>query len=337
MQNNFILLSNSIGGIQTFEELLIKYLKKKKIKCNLVKNNQKEKSDKKHYFNSFNSNCINNIFKTIGIIKKIKNNNKNDKFIFIFSNQLIFIIYFFYIKFFFKNKKIYLFIHSHITKTNILLIISAFISTILSFWINKLYYVSNFTKKWWEKRFFFTLLLKNAVHYNSVNLQKIKKKNKKLHIGFVGRADKEKGLELFLKIANIYKNKYKFFVFNNDKVHINKNNKNIKFFYNEKKKNIYKKIDVLLVTSPIENCPYTVLEAKSYGIPTLAYLTKGGINEIIKNNYDGFLIKKKNINKLEKTFLKLKKKYKIYSKNSIKNSYNYNSNIKIPKLIKDLI
>ena len=93
----------------------------------------------------------------------------------------------------------------------------------------------------------------------------------------------------------------------------------------------------MLVTSPIENCPYTVLEAKSYGIPTLAYLTKGGINEIIKNNYDGFLIKKNNINKLEKTFLKLKKKYKIYSKNSIKNSYNYNSNIKIPKLIKDLI
>ena len=338
MKNNFIFLSNSTGGIKTFEEILIKYLSKKKLYCNLIGKNIKNKSNKNLNFNSYNSDCIKNIFKTVKILNKIKNKEKNNKFIFIFSNQFIFVIYFFYIKFFFKSKKIYLFIHSHITKKKISLIIIAFISTIFSLWINKLFYVSNFTKKWWEKRFYFTLLSKSKINYNSVNLQKFKKKNKKKFcIGFVGRADKEKGLEIFLNIANKFKNKYQFNIFNNDKNLNFERSNNIKIFFNLKRKYIYKNIDLLLITSPIENCPYTVLEAKSYGIPTLAFLTEGGINEIIKNNYDGFLIKNNNLNKLNKVFLKIKKKYKIYSKNALKSSNKYNADYKIPKLINKLI
>ncbi len=69
----------------------------------------------------------------------------------------------------------------------------------------------------------------------------------------------------------------------------------------------------------------------------MAFLTEGGINEIIKNNYDGFLIKNNNLNKLNKVFLKIKKKYKIYSKNALKSSNKYNADYKIPKLINKLI
>ena len=59
----------------------------------------------------------------------------------------------------------------------------------------------------------------------------------------------------------------------------------------QKKEFIYNKINLLFVTSDIENCPLNVLEAKSYGIPTIT-ISNGGIKEIIKNNKDGFLLKK---------------------------------------------
>ena len=75
------------------------------------------------------------------------------------------------------------------------------------------------------------------------------------------------------------------------------------------------------MTSPIENCPFNVLEAKSYGIPTLCILTKGGINEIIRDKFDGLIInsEKKFIN-LQKFILTIKNNYKFFSKNSFKES-----------------
>ena len=38
MKNNIIFISNSRGGIKTFEDILIKYLNKKKIKCEVINN-----------------------------------------------------------------------------------------------------------------------------------------------------------------------------------------------------------------------------------------------------------------------------------------------------------
>ena len=53
MKNNFIFLSNSTGGIKTFEEILIKYVSKKKLSCNLIGKNIKNKSNKNLNFNSY--------------------------------------------------------------------------------------------------------------------------------------------------------------------------------------------------------------------------------------------------------------------------------------------
>ena len=98
MKNNFILLSNSTGGIRTFEEILIKYILKNNYTCKIITNNYKNIIKKNINFKLYKNNNLTNIFKTISILKKIKNNK--DRFIFIFSNQIIFIIYFFYIKIF---------------------------------------------------------------------------------------------------------------------------------------------------------------------------------------------------------------------------------------------
>ena len=51
---------------------------------------------------------------------------------------------------------------------------------------------------------------------------------------------------------------------------------------------IYTNIDILLITSPIENSPYALLEAKSWGIPVVAGKV-GGIPEILKDGVEGIL------------------------------------------------
>ena len=78
------------------------------------------------------------------------------------------------------------------------------------------------------------------------------------------------------------------------------------------------------------------MEAKTFGIPTLVYLTKGGINEIINNNYDGIIIKsKKNKFELHKKLNLIKKKYRFFSQNAFLNSKKYDAKIKLKKLIEN--
>ena len=178
---------------------------------------------------------------------------------------------------------------------------------------------------------------KNTIQYNSVELSdKINSKNRRFSIGFIGRLTREKGLNKFLDIAYENRKKFVFKIFSDEKLKKNiKQKKFIKYYYNKNISTIYKNIDLLLITSPIENCPYTVLEAKSYGIPTLVYKTKGGINEIIKNNFDGIIIKdKKNIRVFD-YIIKIKKNYKFFSSNAFSNSKKFNAKTKIKKLIFD--
>ena len=68
----------------------------------------------------------------------------------------------------------------------------------------------------------------------------------------------------------------------------------------------------------------------------MVYLTKGGISEIIKNNYDGIIINsgKKKLGVID-YINKIKFNYEFFSKNAYINSKKYNANIEIPKLIEN--
>ena len=91
----------------------------------------------------------------------------------------------------------------------------------------------------------------------------------------------------------------------------------------DKKEFMYQKIDVLFVTSKIENCPLSVIEAKSYGIPTVT-ISKGGIKEIIRNRRDGLILNKKSsLEEIKNKILSLKKNYNFYKKNCLENSTNF--------------
>ena len=336
MKNSVVFISNAFGGIKTFQDTLIKFITKMKIDCVLIdekpsKNNQKEKL--KYY----KINVLQKIYNTFKLLKKIKKQNINKKTIFIFSNPVIFVIYFLYIKLTFDNKKIFFFAHSHLTKKSTLLYLCTLLSSIFFIYSNKIFYVSRFTKKYWEKTYFFPKFTKNSIQYNSIEpSNKINKiDNKKFQIGFIGRVEKEKGLKKFLEIAYENKSDFMFNIFSDNKISLNNSQKKyVHFFFNKNKSVIYNNIDLLLVTSPIENCPFSVLEAKSYGIPSLVYYTKGGVSEIVKNNHDGIIISSnKKTLKVINYINKIKANYKFFSYNAYMNAKKYNANIEIPLLI----
>ena len=199
-----------------------------------------------------------------------------------------------------------------------------YLTTLFKIFVDKTVYVSKFTKEWWRKFFFVNRFLKSKIIFNSTEKIKIKIKNhNKITVGFIGRFDREKGIDKFLMYAK--KNNLKnlnFIIFGdgNLKSLITKKNKNIKLYNWSSKNFIYSQIDILFVTSEIENCPFTVIEAKSAGIPTIT-TSKGGINEIIKNNHDGIILKKNSkIIEINNSILEIINKYQIYRKNCLINS-----------------
>ena len=333
MKKIFVIISNATAGIATYESNLIKLLNHNKQKIFLIAN--KNISLKKKLLYKYFCNALWEPVRVLNYLSKIKKQNNNIEINFIISNSSIFVIYFFILKFFFKNKKIILIKHSHITNPSIKQIIIGFVSSILSNFANKVIFVSNFTLNRWCKNFILYRFTDKLVMHNFVYLPKkiLKKKASNFRIAFVGRLDQEKGFDKFIKIAKyIGNNKYKFSVYGN-KVSQYKYYKNIKFYGWKKKGLIYNNIELLIVTSPIENCPFNVLEAKSYGVPTLT-TSGGGIKEIIKNYEDGILINANaNINYIKNKILFIKKNYKFFSRNSLKNSKKFDALLVKDKLL----
>ena len=100
----------------------------------------------------------------------------------------------------------------------------------------------------------------------------------------------------------------------------NKNNKNFKWIGFQKNiKKIINSSDVVVLPSYHEGAPKVLLEAAACGKPIVAS-NINGCREIVKNNYNGFLIPVKNSNQLAKKIEILylnKKLHKKMSKNNI--------------------
>lgn len=317
-----VLISNASGGIATYQSNLIKFYIKSKYKIILLDKKLNSHTYKnlnnyeKRNILAFNANVLWEPIKTFKILNKININFSNITYI--INNPTVYAIYTLFIKILLKKNKIYLIMHSHLLKNSFFQIVSSLICSMLSFYSKKVIFVSNFTKIWWHKRFPLFKLSKSTVQYNLINNFKIKKnKSKKYRIGFVGRLANEKGVENFIKISDSMKNNKKFLFFiygNGEKKNLLINKKNIIFKGWDFKKKFLKSLDLLLITSPIENCPYSVLECKANGIPTLN-LARGGIVEIIKHRSDGINLSpssnlkkiRNNINFIKKNQIKFKK------------------------------
>jgi glycosyltransferase involved in cell wall biosynthesis len=310
------------GGNTTFLQQNILFNLKNKKKVILF-----DKDPKQTFPNLKKHRCLKvfklNIFKDSNQIKKsIKKLNLTNQ-LFFFTNFAILIYYFlFFLSFKDKKKTILsLALHSGIFQYNLKTIVGLFLFSIFSLRLNYLIFGSNSSKKWWLNLFPWMKLITHKVIFNGVKKQTVKKKNlKKIQISFIGRLEKENDPELFINISQLNKNNknMKFNIFGDGplKKKIPKNRNNLKFWGWSKQSKIYSKTDITIITSPVNNFPYTALESNSYGIPVIS-AARGDIRKIIINNYNGYIFNKRIPLIFNHYINKTIKNYKNLSKNSI--------------------
>lgn len=142
-----------------------------------------------------------------------------------------------------------------------------------------------------------------------------KRLNKKFTIGTIGRLTYQKAQEYFIDMANELLKKdynFEFYIYgegekyNEYKEIIEKYRIGDRVFLKGYTKNIsetIKTFDIFVLTSRYEGIPYVILEAMKESVPVVS-TNVGGISEVIRSNFNGFLTTKGNVNELcEKAIL----------------------------------
>ena len=94
----------------------------------------------------------------------------------------------------------------------------------------------------------------------------------------------------------------------------------------DKINNLYKESSLFCMTSHTEGFGITLIEAMSYGLPVIAFDSAEGAKELIKNNYNGYLIKNRNEHEMADKIVYLlnnKKELKRLGENAYKTALNY--------------
>lgn len=219
----------------------------------------------------------------------------------------------------------------------------------------KIFVVSPSTKKDVNKQY---KIEKNkiVIILNGLSLKTVrrKKKNKTRKLLYVGRLVPRKNiLELILIFRKIIEkdNSFKLsLVGDGEKMYIDKIKKIIKELnldknitlcgkVNDKKLvEIYKKSDLFLFTSLVEGFWLVVLEAMSQWLPVVAY-NISGVNDIIINNKNGYLIKKQDLEDFSKKVLRIFQNNKLYGrlqKNALSTSQLYDWDKSVNKFLSQI-
>tara|TARA_Y100000590_G_scaffold252145_1_gene283126 strand:- start:2351 stop:3403 length:1053 start_codon:yes stop_codon:yes gene_type:complete len=346
-KTKYIFLSNGYrGGATTFIHQHIEFLLKKRKKVILIDDNPLAtfgKLNNQLEVNKINVSVSNK--ESQKKIYKIFNSGKEKKILFI-TNYAFIIKYFFLLRNFKRNKNIIILtLHSGIFNLTLKGFLLGMLFSILYKYIDFIFFGSNTAKNWWLSKYPWMKIKKCPIFYNGTKVNynlKPRKLKKKLNISFVGRLVKEHDPLFFIDIANEYflKNTNTVFNFFGDGPllkYLKKNSFSKKILFHGwcDKKTIYKKSDLLIVTSPVNNFAYVALEAKSHGIPVIS-CSKGDIKKIIKNNYDGIIKYTKSPKKMVNLINIILRNYKSFSKNSIKRSKKFEVNFACEKLWRNL-
>lgn len=150
------------------------------------------------------------------------------------------------------------------------------------------------------------------------------------NISFIGRLSEEKNPNDFFEISKLQKN-LKFNIFGSGELSYLVPNENNIFFYGyvSDQNKIWRKTDLLLITSKHEGLPYVLIEAMSRGLIVISYKV-GEIPNIIENGKNGFLvnnIEEMNniVNKLQKLPEEEKEAIRIASLNTFNNLFGKDS------------
>ena len=231
------------GGTNIFLEQNIKYNLERKQKVivfskNFTKIFPNVKKNKNLTF--FNLDVFNDNEKIKKKIKKTFNQNN----IFFFTNYAVLVYYFFLFAGLKKNNnKLSIALHSGIFNYKIKTIIGLLLFSVFALKLDYIIFGSNSSKQWWFKFFPWLRSIRNKIIFNGVEKQKKKAlPNKKMHISFIGRLEKENDPNMFLQLYQLNKNvnNIKFNVFGDGslKVKLNKKFKKVKFWGWTKKKRI---------------------------------------------------------------------------------------------------
>ncbi len=106
---------------------------------------------------------------------------------------------------------------------------------------------------------------------------------------------------------------------NSVNIDLPKNFINLGYISNKiKLRKIYNSSDALIIPSKQDNLPNVALEAMACGLPIVSSINSG-LREIIKNNFNGKILKKFDLDNLQKTCNWLKKNREIKKKKLIRN------------------
>lgn len=151
------------------------------------------------------------------------------------------------------------------------------------------------SKKFYEGK---TYTIHNFIDKKTFSKNDTKKED---YIVFVGRLSKEKGVENLAKIAKLLP-EYTFLVAGNgpceDVIKDIENIKPLGFLTGEKLTEVMGNAKVLFLPSVCyENCPLSILEAHSMGVPVIT-MNKGGMAELVKDSVTGTLLDESDLNKM---------------------------------------
>jgi len=185
----------------------------------------------------------------------------------------------------------------------------------------KIIAVSNAVKKYASKYTFKKIM----VLYNGVDCQKYKPlkskdrkklrqrlgfKNDVIYLLFVGREAYIKGLDIAINILNFLKNQKAYLNvigLENLKMKIPNNIKLLGRMSGQKKINYYQASDIFLLPSRYEGFAIAPLEAMACGLPVIVS-DMTGINEIISNGVEGFIVNNKKLESYIKAITMVNKK-----------------------------
>jgi glycosyltransferase involved in cell wall biosynthesis len=142
--------------------------------------------------------------------------------------------------------------------------------------------------------------------------------NNPIVFGYLGRNDYDKGTDILLQAYKIKKFTLVLAGYFENSEFLKYDVEYLGFI--KDKKVFFDKIDVLILPSRREGLPEVILESFSFGIPVIAS-NVGGIPEIVKENYNGFLFESENVNQLIEKIEFIEKNPKIIleiSKNCVK-------------------
>jgi glycosyltransferase involved in cell wall biosynthesis len=195
----------------------------------------------------------------------------------------------------------------------------------------------------------FEKINKNVIVINNFIVERVSKavnlyENKKFL--FVGRMEKEKGIDYFAKvikkyykISNLpwackiigdghYRNWLARFVRHNNLNHVEMLSSTTII------EQEYGSASCFLLTSRFEGFPMVLLEASSFGLPIISFDCETGPSEIIRDGFNGFLVPPHNINLFVEKMIKLQNDHEIFeqfSENIYETSEKYMLNNIIPK------